>query len=96
MGRHLYGGQRSLVGVSFLYHSLGGPRDQTQVIGFAWQAILLALSLYQMACKRSIRTSLRVRSRRVSRSFSQFYRITCISHRLNSLKITNRLKSLTR
>lgn len=39
-----------------------GPRDQTQVIEFAWQAMLLALSLYQMACKRSIRTSLRVRS----------------------------------
>lgn len=61
MGRHMYGGQRSLVGVSFLYHSFGSPRDQTQVIGFAWQAILLVLSLYQMACKRSIRTSLRVR-----------------------------------
>lgn len=62
MGRHMYGGQRSLVGVSFLYHSLGGPRDQTQVIRSAWQAILLVLSLYQMACKSSIRTSLRVRS----------------------------------
>lgn len=56
------GDQRSLVGVSFLYHSLGVPGIRLRSSGLHGKPMLLALSLYQMACKRSIRTSLRVRS----------------------------------
>lgn len=73
-----------------------GPRDHTQIIRLARQAILLALHLYRMACKCSVKTSLRVRLWRASCSFPQFYRITRISQTLNCLEITDRLKRLNK